>query len=71
MGGLFREEKEQLIDAGDKVLALQTIVGRGRVSGVEVRAPGALIWTIQDGRVVRVEVFDDQTEARKAVGLEK
>ena len=65
----FREEKEQLIDVGDKVLALQTIAGRGRASGVEVRARGALIWTIRDGRVVRVEVFDDQTEARKAVGL--
>jgi ketosteroid isomerase-like protein len=53
----FREEKEQLIDVGDRVLALQTIAGRGRASGVEVRAAGALIWTIRDGRVVRVEVF--------------
>ena len=66
----FREEKEQLINVGDKVLALQTIAGRGRASGVEVRAPGALIWTIRDGRVARVEVFYDQTEALKAVGLE-
>jgi ketosteroid isomerase-like protein len=66
----FREEKEQLIDVGDKVLALQTIAGRGRASGVEVRARGALIWTLRNGRVVHVEVFYDQAEALKAVGLE-
>ena len=65
----FREEDERLIDVGDKVLVLQTIVGRGRASGVEVRAPGALIWTLRDGLVTRVETFADQTEALKAVGL--
>jgi hypothetical protein len=67
----FREENEQLIDVGDKVLALQAIAGRGRASGTEVRAPGALLWTLRDGQVVHVEVFYDQTEALKAVGLEK
>ena len=66
----FREENERLIDVGDKVLALQTIAGRGRASGVEVQSPGALIWTLRDGQVVHVEVFYDQTEALKAVGLE-
>jgi ketosteroid isomerase-like protein len=66
----FREEDSQLIDLGDKVLALQTIAGRGRASGAEVRAPGALIWTLRDGRVAHVEAFLDQSEALKAVGLE-
>lgn len=46
----FCEEGEELIDVGDKVLALHTIAGRGRASGAEVRAPGALIWTLRDGR---------------------
>ena len=45
----FREENERLIDVGDKVLTLQTIAGRGRASGVQVRRPGALIWTLRDG----------------------
>jgi ketosteroid isomerase-like protein len=67
----FREENERLIDVGEKVLALQTIAGRGRASGVEVRAPGALIWTLRDGLVTRVETFLDPTEARKAVALEE
>jgi ketosteroid isomerase-like protein len=66
----FCEENVRLIDVGDKVLALQTIAGRGRASGVEVRAPGALIWALRDGQVVHVEVFYGQTEALKAVGFE-
>ena len=65
----FREEDQRLIDTGDKVLALQTIAGRGRASGVEVRARGALIWTLRDGRVTHVEIFYDQAEALKAAGL--
>ena len=63
----FREENERLIDVGDQVLVLQTIAGRGRASGVEVRAPGALIWTVREGRVVEVAAFLDQDEALKAV----
>ncbi len=67
----FREENERLIDVGDQVLVLQTIAGRGRASGVEVRAPGALIWTLRDGLVTQVETFPDQAEALQAVGLEE
>jgi uncharacterized protein len=66
----FCEEDEQLIDVGDRVIALHTIAGRGRTSGAEVRAQGALIWTVRDGRVARVEAFLDQREALEAVGLE-
>src|SRR5690242_14509743 len=62
----FCEENEQLIDVGDKVLALQTIAGRGRASGIEVRAAAALIWTLRDGQLVHVEVFSDRSEALKA-----
>jgi ketosteroid isomerase-like protein len=66
----FREENERLIGVGDKVLSLQTIAGRGRSSGAEVRAPGALIWTLRDGSITRIETFSDRTEALEAVGLE-
>jgi ketosteroid isomerase-like protein len=67
----FCEGNEQLIDVGDKVLALQTIAGRGRASGIEVRAAAALIWTLRNGQIVHVEVFSDRSEALKAVGLEE
>jgi ketosteroid isomerase-like protein len=66
----FSEENVRLVDLGDKVLALQIIAGRGRASRVEVRAPGALVWTLRDGQAVHVEVFFDQAEAFGVAGLE-
>lgn len=64
----FREEHERLIDVGDKVLAFQTIAGRGRAGGVGVRAPGAPIWTLRDGQVVHVEVFTIRPKPSKPWG---
>ncbi len=66
----FEETNERLIDAGsDRVLVLQTIAGRGRASKVEVRASGALIWTLREGSVQSVEIFSDRREAIEAAGL--
>jgi ketosteroid isomerase-like protein len=65
----FSEATERLIDAGEKVVSLQTIGGRGRVSKAEVQARGALVWTLRDRRIVGVETFLDQREALEAVGL--
>ena len=67
----FGEEDERLIDLGEQVLVLHTIAGRGRASGVQVRAPAALLWTLREGLVAQVESFYDQREALKAVGLEE
>jgi ketosteroid isomerase-like protein len=65
----FEETNERMIDVGERVLVLQAIGGRGRTSGVEVRASGALIFTLRDGHVRSVEVFSDRREAIEAVGL--
>ena len=67
----FAERTQEVIDAGATVLVLQSIVGRGRSSGVEVEADGALIFTVDDGRIERVDVFADQAEALTAAGLEQ
>src|SRR5258708_12731378 len=58
----FREENERLIDVGDKVLALQTIAGRGRASGVEVPAPGPLISTVSDRLLTPAHSFPHPTD---------
>ena len=68
----FRVVPEQFIDAGDRVVVMEKIRGRGRGSGVEVETPTyATIWSLRDGRVTRVQVAVDPTEALKAVGLEQ
>ena len=45
---------EELIDAGDQVISIVTRHARGRTSGVEVERPFTLLWTLRDGKVVRV-----------------
>ena len=43
--------------------------GRGRGSGVTVDTEGAHVWTLRDGKVVRLEAFADRAKALAAVGL--
>ena len=60
---------EELIEAGEDVVSVVSRRGRGRVSGVEVQSPGAVLWTIRNGKVARVVLFPTRDEALEAVGL--
>jgi ketosteroid isomerase-like protein len=61
---------DDLIDAGDDVVALISQVSRGRVSGAEVPTSYAMVWTVRDGMVVRMRNFGDRAEALRAAGLD-
>jgi ketosteroid isomerase-like protein len=65
----MQNHPEELIDAGDDVVAVVTNRGRGDRSGVEVAMTHASVWTIHDGRVVRVRWLSTRAEALEAVGL--
>jgi ketosteroid isomerase-like protein len=66
----FEDDLEELIDAGDHVISVVTSRGRGRASGVEVEWAGnAGVWTIRNGKVVRVVWFSSRKDALEAVGL--
>jgi ketosteroid isomerase-like protein len=61
----------QLEPAGPKaVLATIDMRGRGRVSGVPTEMRFFQLWTFRDGRAVRMEMFHDLDDARRAAGLE-
>ena len=61
---------EELIDAGEQVISVLTVRGRGRASGAEVEWKHvAVVWTIGDGKVVRLVWFPTRNEALEAVGL--
>ncbi len=62
---------EELIDAGEQVVSVVTRHARGRSSGIDVERSFALLWTLHDGRVIRVVWFLDRTEALQAAGLQK
>ncbi len=63
-------EYEEFIDAGDNVVTVLTQRTRGRASGVELEWKSyAQVWTVQDGKIVRVEFFPTRSEAVEDVGL--
>ena len=63
-------EQNEFIDAGDRVVVIGRLVGKGKGSGVEIGQPNATILTIRDGLVIRSETgYTDRREALKAVGL--
>jgi ketosteroid isomerase-like protein len=65
----IEDECEELIDAGHEVISVVTVRGRGRTSGVVVETRMAGVWTIRDGKVVRVVWLPTRDEALEAVGL--
>jgi ketosteroid isomerase-like protein len=66
----FRMEPDDVLDAGDRVVAVGRWVGKGKGSGIEVHQPVADVYTLHDGRVVRAEFgFTDRAEALEAAGL--
>ncbi len=64
------DEVEEITDCGpDQVLVITRIQGHGRSSKVGVNYRFATVWTFRDGKVVRMDRFDDRAEALEAVGL--
>jgi ketosteroid isomerase-like protein len=64
-----RFEPDELIDAGDHVVAIIRWVARGRASGVALEEALSHVWTIRDGRGVELRVYARRDEALEAVGL--
>ena len=65
----FDQQTEDLVDAGDKVLLLVRWVARGQASGAQGELSMAMVWTIREQAITRVEFFLDRAKAREAVGL--
>jgi ketosteroid isomerase-like protein len=60
----------QIEPAGsDAALAIIDMRGRGRGSGVPAEMRLFQLWTARDGRIVRMEMFTDLDQARRAAGL--
>ena len=66
----YRFEVEDLIEAGDKVVLLYRQVGIAKGSGIEVEERAAWIYTLREGEIARVEMFQDRETALRAAGLE-
>ena len=65
----FNFEIENAVEAGDKVLALVRLRMRGRDSAGHVDQRAGWVFTLRDGKVLRIEGYLDREEARRAAGL--
>jgi uncharacterized protein len=62
-------EPVEFIDAGDHVVALVRLSGKGEGSGVNVEMATYNVLTFRDGMVARRRLYTDRAEALEAVGL--
>ncbi len=62
-------EADQFVAAGDKVLVAARLVARGAGSGLHVEQPLAQLWTMRDGKAIRLNNYADMKSAREAAGL--
>ena len=65
-------ELTDLIEGGDRIVALVRFRALGKGSGVRVEGGvDGHVWTVRDGRAVAVELYQGTREALEAVGREK
>jgi ketosteroid isomerase-like protein len=63
-----RVEPHELIEVGEHVVVPWTMQGAGR-DGIEVQARTTWVWTIRDGAIERVTMYQERDEALEAAGL--
>jgi ketosteroid isomerase-like protein len=66
----WRCEAEEFVVAGDHVVVLTRYRGRGKGSKVTVDTRGAHLWTLRNGKAMRLEVFSSRERALAAAGIE-
>jgi ketosteroid isomerase-like protein len=65
----IRFEPEKFIDAGERVVVPVRLVARGRGTGIEAEQRLAMVWTLREGKAVRLDTYATTAEALAAAGL--
>jgi ketosteroid isomerase-like protein len=60
---------DKIRDLGDLIIAFGEIRGRGRGSGLEARIPLAWVADFHQGKVSRLQSYENETDALEAAGL--
>ena len=60
---------EDLVDAGEDVVATYRVRGRERESGAMVGHRITLVWSVRSGKVVRLRAYGERAHALESVGL--
>ena len=65
----IRFEPLDYIPSGDRVLVPVRLLARGRDSGIEVEQRSFQVWTLRDGKAIRLDTYADLDTAREAACL--
>ncbi len=65
----FWADVDEVIEAGDRVLTVLTVHGRGGVSGMQIDQRFFHVFDIRHDKILRMEEFVDRDEALEAAGL--
>lgn len=64
----FGVEIEEILDAGETVVALGRYVGTYKATGTPMRTQMAHVWRIADGKVVRFQQYADTLQVSRVTG---
>jgi ketosteroid isomerase-like protein len=64
----YKLTPEEFVDRGDRVVVTVRLQVRGRGSGIEIDARFYDVYTLRDGKIVRMDQFAERSEALAAVG---
>jgi ketosteroid isomerase-like protein len=64
-------EVEELRDAGEQVVAFMRQRGRAKATGMPVDMHFGQVWTLRDGKQLRMEMYTTPEEALRAAGLDE
>ena len=65
----FQVEISEIRDLGDRLVAIGTLRGRGKESGLGVESPVAYLGDFRDGKLIRMKDYFDPEVALEAAGL--
>jgi ketosteroid isomerase-like protein len=66
----YSVEPEEFIDADDdRVILVLRLYATGRGSGVKVERQDAMVITVRDGKIVRVDYYNSKQQGLESVGL--
>jgi ketosteroid isomerase-like protein len=65
----FSMEPEEFLDAGEYVVMFVRMKATGASSGLVLERQDAMVFAVRDGKVLRLDYYNNRTEALEAVGL--
>jgi ketosteroid isomerase-like protein len=67
----LRNDVDEIVEVGEKVLVCGRTFGKGRGSAVEVVIDAFNVYTVRQGKITRAEFFTTKEPALRAAGLDK